>query len=543
MSRHSTLDPAIYDRASAALLALLVVVILLTFQDYGITWDEPLQDEYGDLVVDYTRSQFAGDTDERALSFRNLYLYGGAFDALVSLLQRISPLPRFETRHLITAVIGALGLLGCHRLTRLLAGAEAAFWATVLLAITPRFYGHMFNNPKDIPFAVGYVWAVFLLVGATRRLPKISPRRAMIMGLVIGLTMGVRVGGLILLVYWGAILMAFGIVSLVDYERRRKLRATATALTASLLKVAIPAYLVMLAVWPWAQQAPLRNPLQALRHSGRFRWNRPVLFDGAEIRARDLPASYYTHYFTIALPEIVLVLLPLTVVAGLVIVARSRRAPIASTGSGFAVVGVAAFYPLIHVALSGAVVYDGIRHMLFVLPLVACLCGATLAWSIGTLGSWSVRLRTLSMLAIGLYLAYQTSVMIRLHPYQTVYFNHFAGGLRGAEGRYETDYWGNSYREAALKLEQFLESWKRRDPERIFYAKSCSTRLSSAYYFPEYVRPTGSDWRADFYIATKRWRCDERLDGRIIATVERFDVPLAVVKDRRALKKRVRSEQ
>jgi hypothetical protein len=37
--------------------------------------------------------------------------------------------------------------------------------------------------------------------------------------------------------------------------------------------------------------------------------------------------------------------------------------------------------------------------------------------------------------------------MVRLHPYQYVYFNRAAGSLHGAQDRYETDYWGLSTRE------------------------------------------------------------------------------------------------
>jgi len=82
-----------------------------------------------------------------------------------------------------------------------------------------------------------------------------------------------------------------------------------------------------------------------------------------------------------------------------------------------------------------------------------------------------------------------------------------------------------------------LESDANRDPSRIFRAKVCSTPLASTYYFPSNLRRTGKVQRADFYLATMRWHDDEGFDGRIIATVERYGVPLAVVKERRHLQK------
>ena len=40
----------------------------------------------------------------------------------------------------------------------------------------------------------------------------------------------------------------------------------------------------------------------------------------------------------------------------------------------------------------------------------------------------------------------------RLHPYEYIYYNRFVGGEQGAFRRFEMDYWGTSYREAAEYL-------------------------------------------------------------------------------------------
>jgi hypothetical protein len=38
--------------------------------------------------------------------------------------------------------------------------------------------------------------------------------------------------------------------------------------------------------------------------------------------------------------------------------------------------------------------------------------------------------------------------IVRLHPYEYVYYNELVGGVRGAYGQFELDYWCTSYREA-----------------------------------------------------------------------------------------------
>lgn len=38
---------------------------------------------------------------------------------------------------------------------------------------------------------------------------------------------------------------------------------------------------------------------------------------------------------------------------------------------------------------------------------------------------------------------------VKFHPYQIVYFNELTGGVRGAKGNFDLDYWGQSLKEAA----------------------------------------------------------------------------------------------
>ena len=47
------------------------------------------------------------------------------------------------------------------------------------------------------------------------------------------------------------------------------------------------------------------------------------------------------------------------------------------------------------------------------------------------------------------------------------------------------------------------------------------------------------EWdESEFFIAPTQMNCDRDLDGDIVATVERFGVPIAYVKDRRTIVKR-----
>ena len=98
-----------------AMLALAVVSIVasLTFRDYGLGWDDYTHAEYADLLLKMYGSGFK---DTGALSFANLYMYGGGFDMAAALLHKIIPLELFETRRLLGAVVGVIGLAVTWRL-------------------------------------------------------------------------------------------------------------------------------------------------------------------------------------------------------------------------------------------------------------------------------------------------------------------------------------------------------------------------------------------------------------------------------------------
>src|SRR6218665_2066782 len=126
-----------------AILALVVVSIVasFTFRDYGLGWDDYTHAEYADILLKMYGSGFR-NTD--ALSFANLYMYGGGFDMAAALLHKIIPLELFETRRLVGAIVGVIGLAASWRIARRIGGPLAGLAALLLLALCPSFYGHMF---------------------------------------------------------------------------------------------------------------------------------------------------------------------------------------------------------------------------------------------------------------------------------------------------------------------------------------------------------------------------------------------------------------
>ena len=99
----------VYDRIAWAVMLALLGAILAAFRIPGLAWDDHFQSHYGDLILAYIESGFS---DDRVFTYANLGLYGGLFDAIAQFMVRFSPFAALDTRHLFSALVGLIGLIG-----------------------------------------------------------------------------------------------------------------------------------------------------------------------------------------------------------------------------------------------------------------------------------------------------------------------------------------------------------------------------------------------------------------------------------------------
>jgi hypothetical protein len=531
-------DPRLWERAFGGLVFLMVGTVLLLFRDFGITWDEPNQNQYGKYVLQYYETFCR---DQAALNYLDAYLYGGLFDSIAALLVRLSPLEEFETRHLLNALVGVAGVAGTWKLTRLLADARAGILAALLLFLEPSYFGHMFNNPKDIPFAAGYVWSLAYLLESVGHFPRPPTRLVLKLGVAIGLTLGVRVGGFMLLAYLGLAALAYGAFPAWfcgEDTQAPRLGERLKGLAGSVAGIAAIAYAVMLASWPWAQQNPLIRPFQALVSMSRFGLEESglvarVLLAGEYVHAKHLPASYLPHYFAVKLPELALAGAGCGALMAIWFVVRGNAGEERLPSVRYALLAAALSAPVVYAILHKAVLYDANRHFLFAVPLWCAVSGVALEKLFRILGGTVRWKRWAAGLVLVAALLPQTYALVRLHPHQYVYFNSLVGGVKGAQGRYELDYWGNSYKEAVEKLADWLTEGDRLQGGKV-RVKVWGPVFSAAHYFPENFALAREGEEADFLITFTRWGFHEVAPGQRIAAVDRMGAVLSVVHDLRA---------
>jgi hypothetical protein len=521
-----------HDIATVVLIAALVVIALCTFRDYAISNDEGVQHRYGELIIAYYSSGLKADG---VFSFQNLYLYGGLFDIAAILLSHLIPIDPYDLRHILCALIGIGGIGAAAATARLIAGPRAALIAAAALSVCGAWYGTMFNHTKDIPFAAAMMGATLFLIRAARSLP--SPRAGDIaaFGLLAGAALGIRVLGLLLVIYAGAAIVLY--LPRPSAGRRARWRFAIES-SLRLVPALLLAYVIMILAWPWAALAPL-NPFRGLLAFSEFQYDIRTVLAGQVYEMANVPRLYVPIY--------ILIRLPLLTLFGAALAMMFALLPRLAAGStrprrrDIALVSLTVIFPLLCEVISHGPAFTGMRHFLFVIPALATLAGIGLdaaATALATRG----RLTASGALAVVTACLLSGAVtLVRLHPYEYLYYNTVVGGLEGASRRYDLDYWFSSMPEALNQLEAYLRRTEPADagrPAHVYSVAVCGERLSfeKNVTLPQLRWDFKPEWnQSEFFIAPTHMNCDGDLDGKVIGTVKRLGVTIAYVKDRRAL--------
>jgi hypothetical protein len=524
---------ALLDGISIALFAGLVLTALATFTDYGMSWDETGHARYGDDIVKYFQ---AGMTEAAIPDHRESY--GGGYNLSAALFSNLVPHKRITSNHLFTALLGLLGLIGTWRLGRLLGGAAGGLLALLLLATLPAYYGHMFNNPKDLPFAVGYVWVLYYLCRLIQAGPKAPLGLWVALTVAIGLGMTVRIGGLLGIAY---LVMILGLQWVGFCLRERRAKPALQLLGGLTLRgvfVTAVAWALMILPWPAAHHAPFSVPFHALTGFTKFGHAATTLFRGEYVPSNPPPWDYLPRYFAVQLPDVLWLILAIGALMLAVHLARPnlRGALWSWRGASIAFLVFAVLFPPAYAILRKSTIYDGLRHFLFVLPPLCVLAAVATSNLLRWLAEhYRKHVAYVTAAVLGLGVAAVVVEMVELHPYQYVYFNRMSGGLQAAATQYETEYYAHSFKELGEKLaDRLWETERDRFLNGGYKMQGCSVfpfivmeHMPANFSFPN-TRGT------DFYAGYRRVGCVDRLtDLPLVVAVERQGVVLNVIRDRR----------
>ncbi len=522
------------------LIVIFFIIGMLTCHQYGISSDEKLEI----LMVDWNYDLVVNNNPIPM----DLKHYGTVFNVTAELIYQVTErfrlnfsvdsdqlasdsfLRRITVKHYATFLVSLITYAAVAGLLRFFVDVKYIWLAPLTLALFPRFWGHSFFNPKDIPFAAVFTLATFaggLLIrfylSLKREQTYIGVNRTslytLIFGFLVGLLTGVRIGGLFLLffVFFSHLAVSFFSVGFLSFIRRY------FCLYALMI---FSWFCTTVAVYPASWSNPFLWLWETLLYLSNHGWSGTVLFEGTFIKADSLPWYYLPKWFFLSTPIVFQVLF---FIGFIILLFKFFRFYATQKAVSLLLLFQIVFFPLIAI-LKGSTVYDGLRQFLFVLPPVACLTAFAMVWLytyLKKMTQYASVLVTAALLVVSSPVVFD---MITLHPYQYVYFNRLGGGLASAKGKYETDYWGLSMREGMEWINNTTKSEAR---------VVASTQLSSASPFADHNVEVISyeNFKKHgivtpfYYIARPRWNFQEKFSKcESVYSVIRHDVPLTIVK-------------
>ena len=490
-----------------AFFAMVLVLGLLIFRDFGFSIDENQQRDTGMVSLKHVAQKISPEWVKKDPNFERYGVplaeytdrdYGVAFETSVSYVERLLQIEevrhKFWLRHLFTFLVSFGGLMAVYQL----AARRFQDWRIGLLAaswllLSPRLFAESFYNDKDLVFMALFAIATNT---AVRLLRRPTAGRVCWHALACAITIDVRTMG---------ILVPAATVALLGWRAVRHEISGARVLAVLAGYGALTAALVV-AFWPYLWAAPVDNFVNAFRNMAAFRWGGVVLYQGEMVRATELPWHYAPVWIGITTPVLYLAtgLLGIGLVVRELVRQRWRLWADENQLQDVLFLGLG-LGPLLVVMVLHSVLYDGWRQLYFVYPafLLLAVRGwvVVAGWRPGWRPGWR-RWRRLVYGATALSALVIGGQMMALHPLQMLYFNVLAGP--NVAERFEMDYWGLGYQE---DLAYIAEHDAR--PLITVYSPPPAPTAMSLQMLPEdqrsRIKVVDSPDGVDYFITNYRW--------------------------------------
>lgn len=443
------------QRTFCALSYILVLVIGLSiFADFGVSWDEPYHLESGEVVFNHI---FKGAP---LVTSGDQMFYGPFFDLSAHMLLKAFRIEDIRSiflgKHLITFLYFWVSLFFFYKLCRRYFGSWVpAYIACVFLLIHPRILAESFYNPKDLPFMSMFVIGCFTLQWY---LERPSVRRGIVHGLVCGICIDIRILGVMLPFLTAFLCLAETLEARPGREKTSAARLSFACYTASVISFS-------LLFWPYLWHDPVQKLLNIINIMSAYPYRWSILYLGQFYTASTLPWHYIPVWILVTTPVSIIALF----VLGNLDVARILGRLVNRTGEPSAcdLLPYLWFWgPLTAVIVLHGSVYNGWRHVYFIYPamvMIAVRGAVMLREVIASLPRPRIRKPATWALAavVCIDLMCVLGSMVRSHPNEYLYFNPVIGGLSGAQGRFEWDYFGLAHRQV---LEGLLKNHRGDEP-------------------------------------------------------------------------------
>lgn len=465
------------SKAFASLFfSIILIIALLIYKDYGISWDEPLQRDTGLFIY-----SFVHNNDKKLLKQADKY-YGPSFEYFLILTENVFKLDTFtkiyEFRHLINFLLFFVSTIYFFNLAfEIFQKRSLAFLGTTFLIMSPRIFANSFYNSKDLAFLSVFIIAFYYLIKFIHYHTK---SYAVKLGIASAIAITVRIMGLIVPIFGLGVLMLHAVRS-HNYKQSLKI----------LLVLLLSTVLFTYVLWPILWSAPITNFIEAFKDMAQFPQKTSTLYFSKSVKSTAVPWHYTLGWILVTTPALYSIFAAL----GLIKIGIKTFYKKYSFEQMLTVLSILwwFFIPLFAVIYFKSTLYNGWRQMYFIYPGFILLGLFFLEFIFFRKYKLKPFIFSFVLLGIFLQLLFVGKYMIYEHPFQYTYFSKFAGS--NIEESFELDYWGVSSKQVLENLAK-IDS---RSPLKIS-SSHLSIKHNIEYINPKKFEYSLSTTESDYYI-------------------------------------------
>ena len=477
--------------------ALFFIVGINIYSDYGMSWDEYAQwYDNGYANYDYV---FHND-GARLLNGIDKY-HGPAYELFLIGIEKLFKLSDsrdiFLMRHLAIFITCFISSIFFFQIAKNIFNSwKIAIIGFLLYSLSPHIFAHSFYNSKDAVFLAFFTISIYSML---RFHEQPSLWRGLLFALITSITIDIRIIGILIPAISGVLFLIESAWSVLNKEKIWK-RVGVFLVYFVLL---IPFVILF---WPVLWMDPIYHFTEALKENSAYPWNGNVLYFGQNYLASDLPWHYLLFWIFISKPVFYSVLFIIGV--GTLLISFVKKPIIFISNKRNESISLIWFFlPLIILLFLGSNVFDTGRHLYFMhggFVLIALFGLQTL------LNLVKNRIKMLYSVSVVLLLLFSNLIyqLVKIHPYQNVYFNCLAGDdMNRIKNNFEFDYWGLGSREV---LENILSTDSSKQIK--IYAENFPEKVNARILLPEQRKRliyTDSPEEANYFIVDYRWHKEE----------------------------------
>ena len=421
---------------------------LIIVKDFGCGWDETNNRSFGVDAIRIAQEYLGQGIIAKPVETRNDH--GTAFVLVLAVIEKSLGISYQSDRdkvhlmfHASTFIFFFISLIIFYLLCKnYFNNRILAFIGVVFLALHPRIFNHSFHNFSDIPFLSSWIISLYSMF---KFLDKRSLNWAVLHAAASAFSTDIRIVGILIP---AITIISFSTSWLKSGTTLRNLWTDFYTIGAYLICCGV----FIILMWPFLWGAPLNHFVWAFQSMSHINWHGTVLYFGKLIPSDMLPWHYNLVWISITTPPLILLLSLLGISIKSMQLGKNQHLCLNHEQKTLSIF-LWLIIPLLVPIVIGSILFDEWRHHFFIYPAIVLFALAGVHGIYEYIANRRKKLARIVIYTVSIvFIFYYSYILVKLHPYQNVYFNIISemvvGKQEGVNHKFEMDYWGIGYREA-----------------------------------------------------------------------------------------------